>query len=66
MAWKRIVKMESITRGQYQELMEKNIAARTAVYDLQDMVEKGLLRKEGSGPATRYVVTGGEKKTRLI
>lgn len=66
LAWKRIVKMESITRGQYQELMEKNIAARTAVYDLQDMVEKGLLRKEGSGPATRYVVTGGEKKTRLI
>ncbi len=64
LAWQHIREMESITRGQYQELMEKNIAARTAVYDLQDMVEKGLLRKEGSGPATRYVVTGGEKTIR--
>jgi|GEM_PF-3533682 len=31
------------------------ISSRTALYDLQDLVDKGLLRKLGQGPATRYV-----------
>ena len=55
-AWPDIVKQESITRGRYEELLAGEISARTAIYDLQDLVTKGLLRKKGHGPATRYMV----------
>lgn len=55
-AWPEILKMGKITRGEYENLHGGDVSARTANYDLQDMVEKGLLRKTGQGPATRYVV----------
>jgi DNA-binding NtrC family response regulator len=51
-----IVREGSLTRGRYQEL-NGNLPQRTAVHDLRDMVEKGLLVRRGSGPATRYEAT---------
>jgi Fic family protein len=33
-----------------------DLPSRTAVYDLQDMVRRGLLQKTGRGPATRYEI----------
>jgi DNA-binding NtrC family response regulator len=47
---------KTITRNQYQIQVGGNISARTAIYDLQDLVKKGVLQKEGSGPATRYIL----------
>ncbi len=55
-AWPLILQRESITRNDYQALIEGDISARTAIYDLQDFVKKGLLRKKGHGPATRYTI----------
>ncbi len=51
-----IVREGSVTRGRYQELVG-NLPQRTAAHDLRDMVEKGLLARLGSGPATRYEPT---------
>ena len=34
---------------------------RTAQYDLQMLVNQGLLEKQGRGPALRYVYTGGDE-----
>jgi DNA-binding NtrC family response regulator len=36
-------------------LLEGGISKRTASYDLQDLVARGLLARVGRGPATRYV-----------
>jgi len=44
-----------ITRSKYQEIIGGGLSPRTAIYDLQDLVKKGLLKKIGQGPATRYV-----------
>ncbi len=55
-AWPEIVSKGRITRGEYEQLMESKVSARTANNDLQDMVAQGLLRKEGHGPATCYVI----------
>jgi DNA-binding NtrC family response regulator len=46
---------KTITRNQYQSQLGEDISSRTAIYDLQDLVKKGVLRKKGSGPATRYI-----------
>lgn len=51
-----IVREGAVTRGRYQELLG-GLAQRTAVHDLRDMVDKGLLIRRGSGPATRYEPT---------
>ncbi|MEJ5366580.1 MAG: sigma 54-interacting transcriptional regulator [Desulfosoma sp.] len=45
-----------ITRAEYQEAVGGGVAPRTALNDLQDMVAKGVLKKTGRGPATRYKV----------
>jgi DNA-binding NtrC family response regulator len=45
-----------ITRSQYQAVIGGNLPSRTAIYDLQDLVQKGVLKKTGSGPATHYVL----------
>lgn len=34
----------------------KDISMRTAQYDLQILVRLGLVRREGRGPAQRYIV----------
>ncbi|MEW5909401.1 MAG: sigma 54-interacting transcriptional regulator, partial [Thermodesulfobacteriota bacterium] len=50
-----ILKEKEITRSRYQEIIGENLPSRTAIYDLQDLVKKGLLKKVGQGPATRYI-----------
>ncbi len=59
-AYAHILDKKTITRNEYQARVGENISARTAIYDLQDLVKKGVLRKEGSGPATRYTLIEGE------
>ncbi|MDR2056542.1 MAG: sigma 54-interacting transcriptional regulator [Desulfovibrio sp.] len=55
-----IVARGGVSRHEYQALVEENISVRTALYDLQTFVERGILRKEGRGPALRYVVVQQE------
>ena len=46
-----------ISRSEYEELFPEGISARSALYDLQELVKRGLARKQGRGPATRYVLS---------
>jgi DNA-binding NtrC family response regulator len=55
-AYAAILARGRITRGEYQAIIGDNLPVRTAIYDLQDLVRKGVLKKTGSGPATAYVV----------
>ena len=57
-AWDVIRRQGTVTRKQYQDLVGGNLPTRTAIYDLQDFVKRGLLVKKGKGPSTRYEVTG--------
>lgn len=57
--WPRLEAMGSISRQEYQQMLGKGISMRTAQYDLQLFVQMGLVRKEGRGPAQRYVVIAG-------
>jgi DNA-binding NtrC family response regulator len=63
-AYPLIQEKGSITRIEYQWVNGGSVPSRTAIYDLQDMVRKGFLKKSGSGPATRYVVAGQEETER--
>ncbi len=54
-AWPVILSEGRITRSRYQEIVGGNLPVRTAIYDLQDLVARGLLRKAGKGPATHYL-----------
>ena len=51
-----IVELGSISRQEYQDMAGKDISMRTAQYDLQVLVRLGYVRKEGRGPAQRYIV----------
>ncbi|MEJ5357833.1 MAG: sigma 54-interacting transcriptional regulator [Desulfobacterales bacterium] len=53
-AWPVILAEGRITRSRYQEIVG-DLPVRTAIYDLQDLVARGLLRKAGKGPATHYL-----------
>ena len=55
-AYAAILARGRITRGDYQQIIGGDLPVRTAIYDLQDLVRKGVLKKTGSGPATAYVV----------
>jgi DNA-binding NtrC family response regulator len=55
-AYATILARGRITRGDYQQIIGDGLPVRTAIYDLQDLVRKGVLKKTGSGPATAYVV----------
>ncbi len=44
----------SFSRTDFQQKVGGGLSLRMAQYDLQDLVKKGLLVKEGRGPATRY------------
>ena len=56
-----IQKKGQVTRSEYQQLIGKEIPPRTAQYDLNDLVRKGVLEKVGKGPATRYVPVTGRR-----
>lgn len=57
--WPMIVRQGGITRSEYQTAWEGAMSVRTAQYDLQDLVGKGLLVKSGRGPSLRYLVKNG-------
>ncbi|BAV92470.1 sigma 54-interacting transcriptional regulator [Candidatus Desulfovibrio trichonymphae] len=52
----RIMSLGSVSRQEYRALAGDNISVRTALYDLQAFVRLGIVRKEGRGPALRYLV----------
>lgn len=54
-----IVQSGSITRRDYQDLFGGQFPARTANYDLNDLIRKGILKKAGAGSTTRYLLTPG-------
>lgn len=51
-----IMQKQEITRSEYQYIVGNNLPSRTALYDLSDLVKRGILKKTGRGPATRYYV----------
>ena len=51
-----IRKRGTVTRKEYEDLVGGSLPTRTAIYDLQDFVKRGLLVKQGKGPSTRYEV----------
>ena len=53
-AFPSILRKREITRLEYQDIIGNNLPSRTALYDLNDLVKRGLLKKIGRGPATRY------------
>jgi DNA-binding NtrC family response regulator len=58
-AWPSIAASGGTNRALYQSAVGDEISIRTAQYDLQDLVKKGLLIKSGKGPSSRYVVIAG-------
>ena len=52
-----IARNGGISRSEYQAAVGDSISVRTAQYDLHDLVAKGLLKKSGRGPSSRYLVT---------
>jgi two-component system response regulator HydG len=59
-AWPTIARNGVISRIEYQDTVGEGISIRTAQYDLQDMVTKGLLKNTGRGPASRYLLVQGD------
>ena len=55
-AWKIIARNGGVSRSEYQVAVGDSISVRTAQYDLHDLVAKGLLKKSGRGPSSRYLV----------
>lgn len=59
--WPLILSSRSISRSEYQSFLEAEFGVglplRTAQYDLQDFVRKGVLLRVGGGPSTRYMVS---------
>ena len=55
--WPRILREGGITRSAYQQALGAEVSVRTAQYDLQDFMKRGVLAKVGRGPASRYVLT---------
>ncbi len=53
-ALRALMDRESFSRQQYQEAAGEGVPQRTAQHDLQDLVNRGIVLKEGRGPATRY------------
>ena len=59
--WPHIAARGSVSRQEYQEMAGENISVRTAQYDLHTYVQLGLLRREGRGPAMRYMTCEGKR-----
>lgn len=53
-ALRALLGRESFSRQDYQEAGGGGVPQRTAQHDLQDLVNRGILQKNGRGPATRY------------
>jgi DNA-binding NtrC family response regulator len=48
----------TFSRQDYQDAGGSDVPQRTAQHDLQDLVARGIVTKEGKGPATRYRIVG--------
>lgn len=44
----------SFTRAQYEAAVGSEVSSRTAQNDLRELVERGMLKRMGAGPGTRY------------
>jgi DNA-binding NtrC family response regulator len=55
----RILERRSISRKEYQQIIGNDLPARTANYDLNDFMQKGILIREGQGASTRYRLSAG-------
>lgn len=51
----------SITSKELIDLLDAAVSKRTAGYDIQDLVDRGLLVRKGRGPSTRYVPSSASK-----
>ena len=60
----QIVELGSISRQEDQDMAGKDISMRTAQYDRQILVRLGLVRREGRGPAQRYIVLPAARRVR--
>jgi DNA-binding NtrC family response regulator len=55
-AMEHAIRHGGISRQDYEALLGHDVSKRTASYDIQDLVARGLLTKVGRGPTTRYVL----------
>jgi predicted HTH transcriptional regulator len=44
-----------ITRSLYEGIVGRDVSARTAQNDLRELIDRGILKRVGAGPGTRYV-----------
>jgi len=59
----QFVKKEGrITRREYKKL--EGIRSTVAKQDFQSLLERGLLARQGTGPATHYVIPNSSRSTR--
>jgi DNA-binding NtrC family response regulator len=49
-----LLERKTLTRKEYQQIVDEKLPARTANYDLNDMMRKGILVRIGAGSNTRY------------
>jgi len=49
-----LLKCKTLTRKEYQQTVDEKLPARTANYDLNDMMQKGILVRVGAGAKTHY------------
>ena len=57
-ALRTLLDRPTFTRQDYQDAGGSDVPQRTAQHDLQDLVTRGIVLKEGRGPATRYRLSG--------
>jgi len=58
-ALRALLDRPTFTRQDYQDAGGSDVPQRTAQHDLQDLVTRGVVLKEGRGPATRYRLASG-------
>jgi DNA-binding NtrC family response regulator len=61
-AWPLIVERGTVRRHEYERWCGETISKRTAIYDLQDLVDKGHLLHTGRGRSTRYALPRAPKR----
>jgi Fic family protein len=57
-ALRELLDRPSFSRKDYQDAGGSDVPQRTAQHDLQDLVSRGIVVKEGKGPSTRYRLVG--------
>lgn len=62
-AYEFVVRSGDITSKDLLRLMDGSISKRTATYDIQDLVTRGLLERVGKGPTTRYVLARKQQES---